>query len=289
MESFIIISDLSICYHLFLENPRLSIADANKYFGKSTKKILTVLHKYGYHPYKMLPVQKLTDNHKIKRLAYCNDMLVRITDDNDFCNKILWSDEATFTTAGVYNRRNTHMWASENPHSYVEIKIQGRMSLNVWCGILRNRIIGPVIFNGSLTGDRYTQFLGEIEGLLEELPIREYINIIWHQDGAPPHNTMPVTNFLNNRFNEWIGTHGTINWPPNSPDLTPLDNFLWGYLKDEVYNERSQSLQDLRQRIQRSIDSLNEEHPEYIANALFKLEEDYRKCIENNGGHIQHL
>jgi len=234
-------------------------------------------------------VQKLTDEHKIKRLAYCNNMLVRKAEDEDFFNKILWSDEATFTTAGVFNRRNTHMWASENPHSFVEIKTQGRMSLNVWCGILRNRIIGPIIFDGSLTGDRYLQFLNEIEDLLDELPIREYNNIIWHQDGAPPHNTIPVRNFLNNRFNEWIGAHGTIAWPPNSPDLTPLDNFLWGYLKNEVYKERSQNLEDLRDRIQRSIDALNEEHPEYICNALLKLEEDYRKCIENNGGHFQHL
>lgn len=103
----------------------------------------------------MLPVQKLSDNHKIRRLAYCNDMLLRKNGDNDFFNKILWSDEASFTTAGVYNRKNTHMWASENPHAYVEIKTQGRRSLNVWCGILRNRIIGPIIFEGSLTGNRY--------------------------------------------------------------------------------------------------------------------------------------
>jgi hypothetical protein len=33
----------------------------------------------------------------------------------------------------------------------------------------------------------------------------------------------------------WIGRRGLIAWPPRSPDLTPLDLFLWGYGKNIVY------------------------------------------------------
>lgn len=33
---------------------------------------------------------------------------------------------------------------------------------------------------------------------------------------------------------KWIGTHSSIPWPPRSPDLTCLDYFLWGYLKNKV-------------------------------------------------------
>jgi hypothetical protein len=33
----------------------------------------------------------------------------------------------------------------------------------------------------------------------------------------------------------WIGRGGSITWPPRSPDLTPLDFFLWGYAKNIVY------------------------------------------------------
>lgn len=29
----------------------------------------------------------------------------------------------------------------------------------------------------------------------------------------------------------WIGRRGTVEWPPRSPDLTPLDLWLWGHLK----------------------------------------------------------
>ncbi|CAB4013011.1 Hypothetical predicted protein [Paramuricea clavata] len=35
-------------------------------------------------------------------------------------------------------------------------------------------------------------------------------------------------------------------WPPRSPDLTPCDFFLWGYLKSRVYQTPPQNLEDLR-------------------------------------------
>ncbi|XP_050301236.1 uncharacterized protein LOC126739533 [Anthonomus grandis grandis] len=111
----------------FQEKPYLSTVDASRHFQCSRSKIQRVLQKYGYHPYKLMPVQKLTNNHEIRRLTYCNQMLDIKNVDNDIFNKILWTDEAVFTTAGMYNRKNTHMWAPANPHAYVEIKKKGRM------------------------------------------------------------------------------------------------------------------------------------------------------------------
>ena len=52
----------------------------------------------------------------------------------------------------------------------------------------------------------------------------------FQQDWAPPHYHCDVTSFLNERFpNGWIGRRGFVEYPPRSPDLTPLDFFLWGY------------------------------------------------------------
>jgi hypothetical protein len=42
--------------------------------------------------------------------------------------------------------------------------------------------------------------------------------------------------FLNRKFPEkWTGRGGPITWPPCLPDLTSLDIFFWGYIKDTVY------------------------------------------------------
>ena len=41
-----------------------------------------------------------------------------------------------------------------------------------------------------------------------------------------------------------------ISWPPRSSNLTPLDFFLWGYLKSEVYvDPYPRNLQELTLRI----------------------------------------
>ncbi|KAG8289720.1 hypothetical protein J6590_098624, partial [Homalodisca vitripennis] len=46
------------------------------------------------------------------------------------------------------------------------------------------------------------------------------------QDGAPPHYGLHVREYLNNIFpNRLIGRRGSIEWPPRSPDLSPLDYF----------------------------------------------------------------
>ena len=58
----------------------------------------------------------------------------------------------------------------------------------------------------------------------------------FQHDGAPPHSSREVTNFLNYRFAEqWIGRGGPHNWPARSPDLSPLDYCVWGWIKELVY------------------------------------------------------
>ena len=38
-------------------------------------------------------------------------------------------------------------------------------------------------------------------------------------------------------------------WPPCSPDLTPCDFWLWGYLKDKVYRGNIRNLAELKNQI----------------------------------------
>ncbi|GBO06445.1 hypothetical protein AVEN_261732-1 [Araneus ventricosus] len=49
--------------------------------------------------------------------------------------------------------------------------------------------------------------------------------------------------------NQVIGYGGFVEWPPRSPDLTPLDFFLLEHIKWQVYATPPPTLQDLRRRI----------------------------------------
>ena len=65
--------------------------------------------------------------------------------------------------------------------------------------------------------------------------------LIYQQDGTPPHFHHDVCGYLNDTLpHRWIGRVSEDNsrhlpWPPKSHDLAPCDFFLWGYVKDHVF------------------------------------------------------
>ena len=46
---------------------------------------------------------------------------------------------------------------------------------------------------------------------------------------------------------------GDLDWPPRSPDLTPPDFFLWGYLKSRVYVNKPRTVEELKDNIREEI------------------------------------
>jgi hypothetical protein len=80
---------------------------------------------------------------------------------------------------------------------------------------------------------------------------------------------------------------GPHHWPVRSPDLNPLDFFLWGHLKFLIYRRPINSEADLRVRIQEAFISVTEE---IITNATTRsLLRRAQLCIQMNGGHFEHL
>ncbi|KAJ4437953.1 hypothetical protein ANN_13892 [Periplaneta americana] len=86
-------------------------------------------------------------------------------------------------------------------------------------------------------------------------------NILFQQVGAPPHWVNDVRTTLDNVFpGRWIDSGGPIASPLSSPNLTSLDFFLWGYVKDKVYDTPvRRDLRDLRERIIEAIERIPED------------------------------
>jgi hypothetical protein len=124
--------------------------------------------------------------------------------------------------------------------------------LEIRCGLLCDRVVGPFVFTEStITGDIYLDLLQlYVFPQIVEVERENENRVIFMQDGAPPHFSLPVRGALKEKFpNSWIGRGGPISLPPRSPDLTPMDCFLWGYVKNCVYGEKILDLQHLRDRI----------------------------------------
>jgi len=120
----------------------------------------------------------------------------------------------------------------------VESNFQLRFSVNVWCAVLDDQLIGRFILEGRLTGEAYLRFLQEeVPRLLEDVPLNKRGRMYFQHDGAPPLFSREVRNFLKYRFpGRWIGRGGPYNWPARSPELSPLDYYVWGWMKELVYS-----------------------------------------------------
>lgn len=113
-------------------------------------------------------------------------------------------------------------------------------------------------------------------------------NIIFQQDGAPAHNSIQVKEYLNETFgNLWIGTNGPVQWPPRSPDLTPMDFFLWGYIKNEVYKNTYHNIEALQFSVRNALYSIN--RMQFQNTTRRGVLKRVNLCIQENGSTIEHL
>ncbi|GFU70187.1 transposable element Tc3 transposase [Trichonephila clavipes] len=78
---------------------------------------------------------------------------------------------------------------------------------------------------------------------------------LWfQQDGTTCHTARATIDLLKDTFGDrLISRFRPVNWPPRSYDLTPLDYFLWGYVKSLVYADKPQTLDHLEDNIRRVI------------------------------------
>jgi hypothetical protein len=84
-------------------------------------------------------------------------------------------------------------------------------------------------------------------------------NVVFQQDDAPPHWAHIFREFLVMHFpGLWVGRDGPISWSPRSPDITPLDFLLWGYVNEIVYKTTLTSLDELKLRIVAAIETVTQ-------------------------------
>ncbi|GFU04825.1 transposable element Tc3 transposase [Trichonephila clavipes] len=106
--------------------------------------------------------------------------------------------------------------------------------------------------NVTVSGDRYRAMVTNF--FLPELNNHDVQELWFHQDGATCHTDRATIDLLKDTFGDRLISHfGPVNWPPRSCDLTPLDFFLWGYVKSLVYADKPQTLDHLEDNIRRVI------------------------------------
>ena len=244
-----------------------------------------------WHPYKIKVVQKLKPQDFPRRIAFCNWFTVRCHNVR-FLPNIIIGDEACFSMNGKVCTQNVRCYAPQGQSpDYIYERSDQRHKLHVWIGLCGNgEMIGPYFFNRNVNGATYLEMLETFVFPAVSRVYQRYgpifHDIWWMQDGAPCHRSRIVTRALQGRFeNRFVSLNQDIEWPPRSPDLTPCDFFLWGYLKQKVFRTPPENVVTLRRRI---VDASNElrEQRNFIRDSFNAMERKAHVCIAKNGRHV---
>lgn len=145
-----------------------------------------------------------------------------------------------------------------------------------------------LIYDENLSSNKYLEILRTtVSDFLDDLPLNTLVDCWYQLDGAPVHCTNQITEELNQMFEDrWIRRLGPWAWPPRSPDLTPLDFYIWGRIKQLVYQQPITSKEELERKVRETFMSLsaNEIHAstQHVITEILE-------CLKVNGGRFKQL
>jgi transposase len=268
--------------NIIRRNENTSVSRLSIQTGIEGRSVRRILRKLDLRPWRPTQVQALGDDDYDRRMEFCATWLTKLEENAELSDLVLWSDESVFKLNGNVNRHNCVYWSERNPHVLMEQQHQAP-GVCVWAGMWSGGIIGPYFFESTVTAEAYREML--VDFLLPRMLSLPRATEMWFmQDGASSHYATIARNVLDAHFpGRWIGRRGTIEWPPRSCDLTPLDFFLWGYLKDLVYSRSPRTLLDLQYRI---VEAMNFIPLEMILRVIRHVPERLRLCYASGGAHV---
>ena len=105
------------------------------------------------------------------------------------------------------------------------------------------------------------------------------------KDGAPAHTSRVAQDWLEQHCPDFIKKD---EWPPNSPDLNPLDFHVWGAMlaRYQACKPKPKNKAELKTVLQAIWDDLPQEP---IDRAIVSFRSRLLACIRAQGGHFEHL
>ena len=93
-----------------------------------------------------------------------------------------------------------------------------------------------------------------------------------------------MTTLRSNFSGHLVSRFGDIYWPSRSPDLIPVNFFLWGYLKDKLYVGRPQTTEELKQSIRTEITAIQ---VDMLSCTFRDMRNRALECFSRDGEHLR--
>ena len=134
------------------------------------------------------------------------------TKSDEFLKRICFSDEATFYVSGKLNKHNVRIWGSEHPHEIRELE-RDSPKVNVWCGLMCTRVIGPFFFHEkTITAHVYLDLLTEnvAPQLIDSNQLSYSSKMVHHRTGDYVFVSSSMKHFQTDGLEEMDRFHGHL-------------------------------------------------------------------------------
>lgn len=206
-------------------------------------------------PFKKQKVHGVSGLSKQKRLERCKNILAGHAGD-----EMIFSDEKIFVLEQFHNSQNDRVWSAniENipEHKRHVPRFQNAVSVMVWAAI-STRGKFPLIFiekGVKINANYYVEEVLKKNVMPNAVKLFQDDYYCFQQDGAPSHTANLTQAWCKENLVDFLAKD---KWPPSSPDLNPLDFFVWSYMLAKLADHKFSNLQQFKQGIVKVWDEMS--------------------------------
>jgi len=237
--------------------------------------------------FRRVPAQIINDATRQKRLLRATALLRRLTPRDT--KTVFFTDEKAFYLNTPVCQQNNRVWsegkkADVRPDRLLDQREKFSQHVMVSAGVCWGGK-GRLHFVDDKAKVNADYYLGR---LLPELiaDCRQLLpaGFIFQQDGAPAHTARVTQDWLTANCH-FINKN---EWPPNSPDLNPLDYHVWGAMLEKYHKlqPKPKTIDELKVVLQ----TIWRELPQApIDKAVASFTKRLTACVAANGGHFEHV
>ena len=241
----------------------------------------------GLSSFKRVPAQVISEATKLKRLARSKLLSRRITVEK--AKRVFFTDEKMFYIDPPVNMQNSRVWAAGkkrdvNPQRLLVQRAKFSARVMVSAGICyggKGRL-HFVTDKAKINAEHYMANL--LPKLIEDCKDVAPRDFIFQQDSAPAHAARQTQEWLQQNTPDFITKD---EWPPNSPDLNPLDYHVWGAMLERyrIHKPKPQNKTELKAVLEIIWADLPQAP---IDKAILAFRKRLRACANADGGHFEH-
>jgi len=177
-------------------------------------------------------------------------------------NSVLWSDESPFDLVSKGKRR---VWRRHNERyspNLTKKTVKHSARINVWgcfCGAGLGKLQN---IEGNLDTTKYLAIL-ENTMLPSKIDLFGRKDWIFQQDNDPKHTAGATKEWLQRKRIE------VMEWPPQSPDLNPIEN-VWSIMHKNMGNKKPRNVSQLLKCVQRAWNEVDVDYLKALVNSMPK-------------------